>query len=514
VAAQDQTKQQHRVAKAARQTGLYVSAVILPWAGVYLSVHSASLQRTPLALSFASIAAVTIFGGIGPGLVATVCSALLFDYYVLEPVGHWTLNGDAAIYAVVLLILGCLVTYLCQLPRTIGERLRVANGSLQRQTEALMEAQQGSNSVAWTLDAEAHRIQWAEGGAEVFGHPFAELRAPEFPLCLIVEEDRQRYLNTLERATAGRESFHVEFRVRWPSGEVRWLESRGRPSPTNPAIWRGVTIDVTDRKNAEFALIRSEKLAAIGRLSATVAHEINNPLEAITNLLFLAGMDQQLKPETKGFLEQADREVSRLASIARHTLTFARPKVSTGVSNLADVIDGVVTMFQPTCRSRGGEIRYSGDAGINVVVPPDDLRQILTNILSNACAALPRSHGLIEIEVVSQENGSRSGPDAPAGADALGEKAGHNAVVQIRDNGSGIPPEIVSRVFDPFFTTKEDVGTGIGLWVTRELVHKHGGSVSAQIEGLPEGFRTGFRVELPLAQATSAGSQPVPVSHV
>jgi signal transduction histidine kinase len=272
--------------------------------------------------------------------------------------------------------------------------------------------------------------------------------------------------------------FHAEYRVRWPNGEIHWLESRGTPSPVDTGIWRGVTIDVTDRKNAELALIRSEKLAAIGRLSATIAHEINNPLEAITNLLFLALSDQHIHPETRRFLEQADEELRRLASIARHTLTFARTTTS-GPSNFAVIAESVVSMFQPRCSSRGIEIRLIGNFTSSLAVPPDDLRQILTNLVSNACDALMDSAGLIEAEITAEDE---------------------LAVIEVRDTGAGIAVDNLDRVFDAFFTTKEGVGTGIGLWVTKELVEKNSGRISVR-SGSGAGFRTVFRVEFPLAGA-------------
>ncbi len=359
----------------------------------------------------------------------------------------------------------------------------MALASNREQTESKMEAQQARNSVARTYNIAEGRVQWAEGGAEVFGRPFADLTARDSLLLLIVEEDRAQFEALRQAGTA--KMFHAEYRVRWPNGEIHWLESRGTPSPGDARIWRGVTIDVTDRKNAELALIRSEKLAAIGRLSATIAHEINNPLEAVTNLLFLALSDQHIHPETRRFLEQADEELRRLASIARHTLTFART-TSSGPSNFAAIAESVVSMFQPRCSSRGIEIRLLGDFNSYVAVPPDELRQVLTNLVSNACDALMDSAGNIEVEITAENE---------------------LAVIEVRDTGAGIAVEHLNRVFDAFFSTKEGVGTGIGLWVTKELVEKNGGSISARSRS-GGGFQTVFRVEFPLAEAVVlAGSQ-------
>ena len=341
-----------------------------------------------------------------------------------------------------------------------------------------MEAQQASNAAAWMFNTEDRQLHWAEGGAQVFGQAFATTDPLAASIGLILEQDRDRVLRAFDLAISANRPFHSEFRVRWPNGDIHWLESRGTPSSAEPKTWHGVTLDITDRKNAEAALVRSEKLAAIGRLSATIAHEVNNPLEAVTNLIYLALSDPHLSPQTGDYLQRADQELARLATIARRTLTFVRPKSSAGPVNVIEIVESVVEMFRPRGATRGAEIRIRRNVELTLPIPADDLRQILTNIVSNACDALPPSGGLIEVEIVRH--------------DAI-------ASISIRDNGLGIAPENLSRIFDPFFTTKDDVGTGIGLWVTKDLVDKNGGRISVQTRFLPPGFRTMFRIEFPLA---------------
>jgi PAS domain S-box-containing protein len=456
----------------------YAAALILPWLGTVVSTRLHALQGTPLALSFASIAVITALTGLWPGVVATVCTTVCFNYYVLPPNIGWSLGPRHVVHTAAVFGVGTLVTYLCHRQNVTRDRLRAALALLQAQTDALMEAQRGSNSAVWTLNVPARKLQWAEGGAEIFGRPFSEVRKVDWPIELIVEEDRARFEQAIEDVFVTENGFQFEFRVRWPNGDIHWLEARGNRSPTDMDVWRGVTIDVTDRKNAELALIRTEKLAAVGRLSATIAHEINNPLEAVTNLIYLASSDPALPVETKQYIERADEELGRLAAIARHTLSFARTRSSSGPAKISEIIDSVVSMFQPKCNSHGGQIRIIQNPELLVSVPPDELRQILTNIVSNACDAVSGPRGLVEIEV-AERNGE--------------------SVVEVRDNGEGIERENLGRIFDPFFTTKEDAGTGIGLWVTKELVEKSAGMISVHVDHLPEGFRTMFRLELPLA---------------
>ena len=158
-----------RLAGALRQAGGYAAAVVLPWIGMNLGLHTRALQSTPFALTYASIAGITLFWGLRQGLLATICTTVFFDYYVIAPSGQWSLGGRALFYSAIIFSVGLLVTWICHRQNAIGARLRMALASYRAQTEALMEAQQGSNSVAWTYNIAEGRVRWAEGGAGVFG---------------------------------------------------------------------------------------------------------------------------------------------------------------------------------------------------------------------------------------------------------------------------------------------------------------------------------------------------------
>ncbi|HTV08467.1 MAG TPA: ATP-binding protein [Candidatus Aquilonibacter sp.] len=464
----------------------YAAAVVLPYLGAILGVHMRQFQGTPMALCFASIAGVTILGGFGPGLVASLVTGIAFRNIISPVIPVFSHGPRELAHMAAIVLLGLVVTFLCQRQKIVGDRLRIALAKVQNQADALVEAQQASGSVAWTYNTRNQRIEWAEGGAPIFGYPFDDASMSDLPIHLVVEEDREAVSQAFQSAFESRIGFHVQFRGRWRDGEIRWFESRGNPSAFDKTIWRGVTLDITERKQAELALLRAEKLAAIGRLSATIAHEINNPLEAVTNLLYLSSTDPALTGETRAYLATADEELRRLASIARHTLTFARTRPSVGPVEAAPVVESVAAMFRPRCASRDAEIRTLGARDLRLALPSDDLRQILTNLVSNACDALREEGGVIEVEI------RRSKTQA--------------GVICVRDNGVGIQPENVAHIFDPFFTTKNDVGTGIGLWVTRELVERNGGEISVQTANLPPGFHTMFCVELPLAESESRTS--------
>ncbi|HEY5253762.1 MAG TPA: PAS domain-containing sensor histidine kinase [Acidobacteriaceae bacterium] len=344
--------------------------------------------------------------------------------------------------------------------------------------DTLAQALQGSNSAAWLINVKDRSIQWARGGAEILGRSFQEVATLDALIQLVSPHDRTSVERAAESAIHSGTPVQSQFRIFLPNGETRWMEARGTPSPSD-SHWRGVVMDITTRKNAEVAVLRSEKLAAIGRLSATVAHEINNPLEAATNLIYLASLDTAMGAEARGYLADAERELHRLANIARHTLTFARTKPTAGPTEVGPIIESVVAMFQARCNSKGGKVHYDSAVTAKVNVPPDELRQILTNLLSNACDALVGGEGLVDVKLSSTDK---------------------TAAVTIRDSGIGIPLENLERIFDPFFTTKDDVGTGIGLWVTRELVEKNGGTITVVAGNQVVPFSTSFRIEFPVAQ--------------
>jgi len=457
----------------------YLCSVVFTWLAADMTLRLHSLHGTPVALNFGVVAAVTTFFGLGPGIASVLFTAIIFYYRFLLPGSASPFAVGSVVRILIILAVGLVIVLLCNRQRSIGRRLRSALASLREHADTLAQAQQGSKSAAWIFNSGSGSIHWAPGGAELLGRPFEEITRLDALIALVLAEDRHAVEHAVEQTRNGSTLFHAEFRVQLPNGELRWLELRGAPSPADAAQWRGVVLDVTDRKNAEMALIRSEKLAAIGRLSATVAHEINNPLEAVTNLLYLASGVPDLPTEARLYLMNADQELQRLAAIARHTLTFAKVRPAEGPVEITAIAQSVIAMFQSRGDSLASRLRLLYTAELQVDTPADELRQIITNLVSNACDAARRADGLVELYVFSE---------------------GERAVLIVRDNGVGISAEDSARIFDAFFTTKTDVGTGIGLWITKELIEKNSGTISVESGAHLAPFSTSFRVELPLAK--------------
>ncbi|MGC2112346.1 MAG: PAS domain S-box protein [Candidatus Korobacteraceae bacterium] len=257
----------------------------------------------------------------------------------------------------------------------------------------------------------------------------------------------------------------------------------------------GAIRDVSERKlieeqirklndDLEEALRRSEKLAATGRLVATIAHEINNPLDALTNLMHLLKQNPSLDEGSMELVELAEREVRRLANLSRQTLAPHRETKLPVVTKLSELLDDVFAVYHP--RLQAAKIQVERDYRIpgEVTIYPSELRQVFTNLITNAIDAIGQQ-GKLSLAI---------------------EEAGHNeVVVRVRDTGCGIPQENLKTIFEPFFTTKGDNGTGIGLWVIRGIVEKLGGRIDVETSTSGE-TGTCFSIFLP-ATRSNGGSK-------
>jgi PAS domain S-box-containing protein len=219
--------------------------------------------------------------------------------------------------------------------------------------------------------------------------------------------------------------------------------------------------DITQQKRLEAAVQISERLASVGRLAATVAHEINNPLEAITNFIYLARHSQGLPDGVKQYLDYADRELGRVAHLARQTLGFYRDTSRASLVYVPRLVDDVLGIYQGKVNYKRLSIKREIEPGLTICAMQGEMKQIVSNLLANAIDATPAG-GRIIIRARRSQN----------------LESGRSGIrIAIADTGSGIDDAHKAKLFKPFFTTKKEVGTGLGLWLSKDLLEKKGGSI-------------------------------------
>ena len=239
--------------------------------------------------------------------------------------------------------------------------------------------------------------------------------------------------------------------------------------------------DITQQKKTEHALRTTERLASVGRLAATVAHEINNPLEAVTNLIYLARKSKDAE-EVRKYLASAEEELSRVSHLTKQTLGFYRYSSGAAPTTLGHMVNSLVSVFASRIRNKEIEISSEIRQDPEIVAVAGEIRQLLANLISNSIDAVPMGGQIrVRLSAANEEHGQRR----------------RGVRLTVADSGPGIPEEIRSRLFEPFFTTKKDVGTGLGLWVCKGIIDKHHGRVQVKSRATPGHSWTVFSVFLP-----------------
>jgi PAS domain S-box-containing protein len=252
--------------------------------------------------------------------------------------------------------------------------------------------------------------------------------------------------------------------------------------------------DIRESKRIERALRTTEKLAAAGRLAATVAHEINNPLEAVTNLLFLAERNVATDADrVAAYLSTARGELDRVAHITRQTLAFYRDNTAPVCINMAKTIDDLLVLYQNRLHSRAIEVLKEYGNDVEVTVFAGEMQQAISNLLTNAIDAM-NTGGRLRLRIrKSHFKGSSRIPGLR---------------LTVADSGCGIESADRKSIFEPFFTTKKDVGTGLGLWITRGIVEKHKGSIRLKSSAGAERHGTVFSIFIPADMGGMAARVP------
>jgi PAS domain S-box-containing protein len=275
--------------------------------------------------------------------------------------------------------------------------------------------------------------------------------------------------------------------LRHRDGHLLPIEDSAAPITDDSGRLIGVVLvfhDASRERSFQDVLRRTEKLAAAARLAATVSHEINNPLEAIGNLIFLARTNPDATEKIVSHLQLAEQELARVSHITRQTLGFYRESTSPTSVHIPTLVESVLTLYSNKLQVKQIQVQLALEACPPITGLAGEIQQLVSNIISNAIDAVPIS-GTLKIN---------ASPVKLAG--------GASIRLKIEDDGPGIAPENLKRIFEPFFTTKKDVGTGLGLWVCKEIAERHGGSVQVESKNANGAKGAIFTVLLPDSGST------------
>ena len=317
--------------------------------------------------------------------------------------------------------------------------------------------------------------------AAMLGRPRPEILGQR--LADIAPPDKYPVLESMLRSVAAGgtiKDYLLEGALAGYPNEKRFWSLNYSPVLNQDGTVRAITaalIEITNQKRSEAALIQSEKLAAVGRLASSISHEINNPLEAITNLLYLVAMDENLPEPLKIYVHMAQSELSRVSQIATQTLRFHRQSVNATHVTAQDLVGAVLRLYTGRLSNSSIKVDARYDTQTKILCFENDIRQVLNNLIANAIDAM-RSGGRL---VVRAHN-------VPGGAGVR---------ITIADTGHGMSPEILHRIFEPFYTTKDLQGTGLGLWISKDIVHRHQGRLTVRSSQHPQHHGTIFTLYLP-----------------
>ena len=343
-----------------------------------------------------------------------------------------------------------------------------------------------SDDVILSKDLNGIITSWNPAAVRVFEYSAEEMIGSSI-LKIIPEHLYSDEKLIIENIRAGRRVEHFETVRRTKSGKLLDVSVTVSPIRDEHGTIIGaskILRDVSGRKRLEKSLVQAEKIAATGRMAATIAHEINNPLEAIVNLHYLL-RPMVIDPVGISYLNSIESELDRVSHIAKQTLGYYRENAFASSTSLSELVLHAIAIYEPRCIAAGIEIKKSLDSSRKVMLRRGEMMQVISNLISNSIYAMPEG-GVLSLSV----------KDAESPRDGV--------VLAIQDDGVGIPAHTLPQVFEAFFTTRNTVGTGIGLFIAKQLVEGHGGQIEIESNTGAENHGTTVRAFLPISSPISS----------
>ncbi len=425
------------------------------------------VQNLPFLFFFGAVALNARVCGFGPSLYATALSAIAADYFFIHPGTHWG-------FSVMDIIRMLLFALVCLLIASLAQQRSKAQRAAEVNQARLAAIVQSSDDAILSKTLDGIITSWNKGAERLY--------LPNDIPMIMSKLRRGEQVQHHETTRTRKDGTRIEISV--SVSPVHDLAGNVIGAST-------IARDITDRNAAEETLRKTEKLAATGRLAASIAHEINNPLEAVTNLLYLLRKNPSLDEKGRTHLAFAEQELERVAHISKQTLGFYRQISSPSRINVAKTLENVLSVYTHKLEGQSIKVEKIWESETEIQALAGEIRQVFSNLIANSIDAMPRG-GTLTLKVSKSHdwgNGNRRG-----------------VRVVVADTGSGIAPAQQSKLFEPFFTTKRDVGTGLGLWVSRSIVQKHEGFIRVRSNVRPGKSGTVFSVFLPESKPASVAA--------
>jgi len=345
---------------------------------------------------------------------------------------------------------------------------------------------QYSEDAILSKDLNGRITSWNPAASRIFGYS-AEEMVGEPILKIIPPELHRDEAIILENIRNGRSIEHFETVRLTKSGEridVSLTISPLREESGQIIGASKILRDISVQKRLASSLLQAEKIAATGKMAATIAHEINNPLEAVINLLYLA-REKATDPEQTSYLKAADSEIVRVSHIARQAVGFYREHTPAARVSLGELAASAIRIYKARCDSDGIRLETQFESGREIMMRKGEMMQVISNLITNAIYAMLRG-GVLRLI-------TREEPDW--------------VVLSVEDTGEGIPADTLPHVFEAFFTTRKTIGTGIGLFIAKQIVEAHGGRIEIESSAGPEKHGTKATLYLPVEGPYAEESQ-------